>query len=165
MRRWDADGMADEGDDTPLDYSVLSPDKEQGKELGRSSAVQDINPESFGIRTRNNEVIPKDLDDEVYSILRKANAMEMEGEKASTGLVGSSLSAISGLFKNVVGGKVLTKADLAKPMRGMEEHLLNKNVAKEATVRLCEGVERELIGKKTGSFESESHAKFTSDAC
>ena len=40
-------------------------------------------------------------------------------------------------------------------MRGMEEHLLKKNVAREAAVRLCEGVERELVGAKTGSFESE----------
>ncbi|KAG8528751.1 uncharacterized protein KY384_006438 [Bacidia gigantensis] len=50
-------------------------------------------------------------------------------------------------------GKVLTKADLEKPMRGMEEHLLKKNVAREAAVRLCESVERELIGVRTGNFE------------
>lgn len=48
----------------------------------------------------------------------------------------------------------LTKSDLDKPMKAMEEHLLSKNVAREAAVRLCEGVERELIGVKTASFES-----------
>jgi signal recognition particle receptor subunit alpha len=48
----------------------------------------------------------------------------------------------------------LTKADLDKAMKGMEYHLLKKNVAREAAVRLCEGVERELIGVKTGNFES-----------
>jgi signal recognition particle receptor subunit alpha len=68
--------------------------------------------------------------------------------------VGSSLSAIGGLFRNVVGGKTLTKEDLDKAMKGMEDHLLRKNVAREAAIRLCEGVERELIGVKTGNFES-----------
>ena len=42
----------------------------------------------------------------------------------------------------------------------MEEHLLKKNVAREAAVRLCEGVERELIGVKTASFESKLTASF-----
>jgi signal recognition particle receptor subunit alpha len=37
----------------------------------------------------------------------------------------------------------------------MEDHLLRKNVAREADFRLCEGVERELIGVKTGNFESQ----------
>jgi signal recognition particle GTPase len=64
------------------------------------------------------------------------------------------MSAIGGLFRNVVGGKTLTKEDLDKAMKGMEDHLLRKNVAREAAIRLCEGVERELIGVKTGNFES-----------
>ena len=34
----------------------------------------------------------------------------------------------------------------------MEDHLLNKNVAREAAVRLCESVERDLIGLKTSNF-------------
>jgi signal recognition particle receptor subunit alpha len=45
-------------------------------------------------------------------------------------------------------------------MKGMEEHLLKKNVAREAAVRLCEGVEKELVGVKTGSFESASSYPF-----
>ena len=36
----------------------------------------------------------------------------------------------------------------------MEDHLLKKNVAREAAVRLCEGVKQELVGKKTGNFQS-----------
>jgi signal recognition particle receptor subunit alpha len=70
------------------------------------------------------------------------------------------LSAIGGLFRNVVGGKTLTKEDLDKAMKGMEDHLLRKNVAREAAIRLCEGVERELIGVKTGNFESRCGCTF-----
>ena len=154
MRRWDADGLADEDDGVTLDYSANSTG-EAGPDDGLGSGViEDINPETFGTRTGKGQFILKDLDNEVHSILHEANAKKSQGTSTSGGVVGSSLNAISGLFRNVVGGKVLTKEDLDKPMKGMEEHLLKKNVAREAAVRLCEGVERELIGVKTGSFES-----------
>ena len=96
----------------------------------------------------------KDFDNEVHSILEDANHRKLNDATEAGTFVGSSFSAITGLFRNVVGGKYLTKADLEKPMKGMEEHLLKKNVAREAAVRLCAGVERDLIGVKTGSFSS-----------
>jgi signal recognition particle receptor subunit alpha len=151
-RKWDHDGMPDEDGGAILDYSVTSPGGDD-QELGVPD-VEDINPDSFGTRSGKDFVL-KDLDDKVHSILQNAGASKaIQTTDSKTGVVNSGLSAISGLFKNIVGGKVLTKADLEKPMKGMEEHLLNKNVAREAAVRLCEGVERELIGVKTGSFES-----------
>lgn len=159
MRKWNAEGMADEDDETPLDYSAASPGGDGGTDpdyMSRGGAVEAINPESFGTRTGKGQFVLKDLEDEVHSILQGADAKAAKGRSSSSGVVGSSLGAISGLFRNIVGGKVLTKEDLDKPMKGMEEHLLKKNVAREAAVRLCEGVERELIGVKTGSFESAS---------
>jgi len=36
----------------------------------------------------------------------------------------------------------------------MEEHLLKKNVAREAAVRLCDSVEQSLLGTKTSNFTS-----------
>ena len=158
LRRWDADGLADEDDGVTLDYSGTSGDINGGDGFdgdASSGAIENINPESFGTRTSKGQFVLKDLDSKVHSILQGANARKLQAPTSSGGIVGSSLSAISGLFRNVVGGKVLTKEDLDKPMRGMEEHLLKKNVAREAAVRLCEGVERELVGVKTGSFESE----------
>lgn len=153
LRRWDADGMADEADGVILDYSAspqngLTPDgKNSGPRMEAGRA------ESSGTRTSKGQYVLKDLDTEVHSILG-ANETKSQSTAIARGVVGTSLGAISGLFRNVIGGKVLTKADLDKPMKGMEEHLLKKNVAREAAVRLCEGVERELIGVKTGSFES-----------
>jgi len=97
----------------------------------------------------------KDLDDQVNSILASANAKKADtAANTSTGFVGSSLSAVGGLFRNIVGGKTLTKEDLVKPLKEMEDHLLRKNVAREAAIRVCEGMERELIGARTDSFES-----------
>ena len=152
QRKWDADGLADEEDDVTLDYSII-PDT--GADSSRETATEHIDAESFGTRTGKGQFILKDLEHEVNSILKDACLKKADATAPTGGVVGSGLNAISGLFRNMVGGKVLTKADLEKPMKGMQEHLLNKNVAQEATVRLCEGVEKELIGVKTGSFESE----------
>jgi len=156
-RKWDADGLADEEDDVQLDYSVINLPSDSEAEAGaRRGAVEEVDASTWGSNTKGKFVL-RDLGDEVQSILADADAKKNAASKSSepaSGLVGSSLSAIGGLFRNVVGGKVLTKQDLDKAMKGMEEHLLKKNVAREAAVRLCEGVEKELVGVKTGSFES-----------
>ncbi|KAI9751538.1 MAG: hypothetical protein M1835_001200, partial [Candelina submexicana] len=154
-RRWGADGLADEDDEVPLDYSapangVAAEEVDDGSRLG---TVEAVSQESWGTKTGKGEFVLKDLDEEVHSILSTTDAKKVKSS-TSPGLVGSSLGAIGGLFRNIVGGKILTKEDLDKAMKGMEEHLLRKNVAREAAVRLCEGVERELLGVKTGSFET-----------
>ena len=156
-RKWDADGFADEEDDVQLDYSskgnALTSDSEV--EGARSTGIDSVDATSWGTTTSKGQFVLKDLDDEVHSILKSAEAKNSVSESEPRGgLVGSSLSTISGLFRNVIGGKTLTKADLEKAMKGMEDHLLRKNVAREAAIRLCEGVEKELVGVKTGSFES-----------
>lgn len=155
-RKWDAEGLADEEDDVRLDYSAPNQASDSDADAGsRPGAVEEVDASTWGSKTKGKFVL-KDLGDEVHSILADADAKKNAAVRAesSSGLVGSSLGAIGGLFRNVIGGKTLTKQDLEKPMKGMEEHLLKKNVAREAAVRLCEGVERELIGVKTGSFES-----------
>ncbi|KAM0333528.1 hypothetical protein ACHAQA_002193 [Verticillium albo-atrum] len=157
-RKWDDDGMADEDDGVQLDYSTAAKSNNSDSDAeptARSTAVEQIESSTWGSTTSKGQFVLKDLDDEVHSILASAQS-KTNAEKAApaSGLLGSSLNTISGLFRNVVGGKTLTKEDLDKAMKGMEEHLLKKNVAREAAVRLCEGVEKELIGVKTGNFES-----------
>ncbi|KAL4945133.1 hypothetical protein BDV06DRAFT_185694 [Aspergillus oleicola] len=148
LRVWDADGLADEDDGTVLDYSAPA-----GDEDGTAPAVEAVSQDSWGRRTGKGQFVLKDLGDEVHSILENA-----DNEKAKTsaplGLFGTGFGAVSGLLRNIVGGKVLTDADLEKPLKAMEDHLLKKNVAREAAVRLCDGVKQELVGKKTGNFQS-----------
>lgn len=150
-RKWDDDGMPIEEDDSlKLDYSGGANDVA----VGRSSALEEVDSSTWGSKTKGKFVL-RDLGDEVHAILAEAESKKPASKsEPSGGLVGSGLSAISGLFRNVVGGKMLTKEDLEKPMKGMEEHLLRKNVAREAAVRLCDSVEKELIGVTTGNFES-----------
>ena len=152
--------MADEDSDTQLDYSAAAngttSDQDASERIG---VVEVVDQATWGSKTGKGQFVLKDLDDQVNSILASADSRKEDLAAASTGIVGSSLSAIGGLFRNVVGGKILTKEDLDKAMKGMEDHLLRKNVAREAAVRLCEGVEREIIGVKTGSFESKCIAQ------
>jgi signal recognition particle receptor subunit alpha len=150
-RVWGADGLADEDDGKTLDYSVSN---------GNDSevAMGDLDEESnaselMGSRTKQGQFLLRDIDDKVTNILKGAQA-EKEEKSAATDAAGGALGTISGYFRNLVGGKTLTKQDLEKPLKAMEDHLVNKNVAREAAVRLCEGVEAEMIGKKTGTFEN-----------
>lgn len=158
-RKWDADGFADEEDDTlQLDYSAtqntLTSDSE-AEATARSTAIEGVDSSTWGTTTSKGQFVLKDLGDEVHSILKAAEQKNTASDAGTTGsLVGLGLNTISSLFRNVVGGKTLTKADLEKTMAGMEDHLLRKNVAREAALRLCAGVEKELIGVKTDSFES-----------
>ncbi|KAI9934020.1 hypothetical protein ASPWEDRAFT_105976 [Aspergillus wentii DTO 134E9] len=148
MRRWDADGLADEDDGEILDYSAPN----DGTEVA-APEVEAVAQDTWGRKTGKGQFVLRDLGDEVHSILDNADK-EKAKSGASTGMVGSGFSAIGGLLRNIVGGKVLTEADLEKPLKAMEDHLLKKNVAREAAVRLCEGVQRELVGKKTANFQS-----------
>lgn len=160
-RKWDADGLADEDSDTPLDYSAPANGATSGEDEAkeRPGAMEEVDQETWGSKTGKGQFVLKDLDDKVHSILASADAKKPDPAAAPSGLLGTGISAIGGLFRNVVGGKTLTKEDLDKAMKGMEDHLLRKNVAREAAVRLCEGVERELIGVKTGNFESKAPIK------
>ncbi|KAF4459150.1 fused signal recognition particle receptor [Fusarium albosuccineum] len=155
-RKWDADGFADEEDDVQLDYSAKAhaTSDSEVEATGRSTAVDEIDSNTWGSRSKGKFVL-KDLGDEVHEILASEAEKAADAKSQSkSGLFGTGVNAISGLFRNVVGGKTLTKEDLDKAMKGMEEHLLKKNVAREAAIRLCEGVEKELVGVKTGNFES-----------
>jgi signal recognition particle receptor subunit alpha len=156
-RKWDADGFADEDDpDVQLDYSANPTSDAEADAVGRSSALDAVDASTWGTSTKGKFVL-RDLGDEVHSMLASAEAEKAAAAAksgAKSGLLGTGVNAISGMFRNVVGGKTLTKEDLDKAMKGMEEHLLRKNVAREAAVRLCEGVEKELVGVRTGNFES-----------
>ena len=61
---------------------------------------------------------------------------------------GSSLKGMLGQ----VSGKVLTDADLERPLKDMEKMLTSKNVATEIAEEICNRVRIKLVGKKMASF-------------
>jgi len=150
-RVWDADGMAAEDDGAVLDYSNVG---DADATNGTQPSMESIAQESWGTKNKQGQFVLKDLDDEVSKILKESGSKTTEDGTPTSGAFGM----ISGYFRNMVGGKTLTKEDLEKPLKAMEEHLIKKNVAREAAIRLCEGVEAEMLGKKTAAFESTDKA-------
>lgn len=152
-RRWDDNGyMEDDDDDAVLDYSAPIAEGSDSDVLGTAPAP--VTDASWSKRTGKGEVVLKDLDDEMDAILSSAATKQATATTSTNGIVTSGIGAISGLFRNVVGGKTLVKEDLVKPLKGMEDHLVKKNVAREAAVRLCDAVSADLLGSKTASFQS-----------
>lgn len=64
-------------------------------------------------------------------------------------------TASSGWFdyftKQLTGEKTITDELLRPVLDSMEDHLVNKNVAKDISSSLCQSVSKELLGKKTGT--------------
>ena len=149
-RVWGPDGLAGEDDGAALDYSAAGDDTDHD-DGARSPPAEAISQESWGTKNKKGQFVLKDLDDEMNSILEDG---KQEPANGAAGFGTSRFGAISGYFRNIVGGKTMTKQDLDKPLKAMEEHLINKNVARDAAVRLCEGIETEMIGRKTAAFES-----------
>ncbi|KAK5725827.1 hypothetical protein LTR15_004017 [Elasticomyces elasticus] len=154
-RRWDVDGSAIEGDDDGvLDYSA--PATPGLDTTDRQLDVENVDAAQMGSRTGKGQFVLKDLDDEVDAILAssKAPSTTTASSDPATGLLTTATSRLTGLFRNVVGGKTLTKADLQQPLQLMQTHLLEKNVAREAAERLCQSVETDLLDHKTAGFTS-----------
>ncbi|KAK4548168.1 hypothetical protein LTR36_010037 [Oleoguttula mirabilis] len=152
-RRWDADGFAVEGEDEVLDYSAAADSQQEQGE--REVDVEDVNASQMGSRTGKGQFVLKDLDDEVDAILASSKQqVKPDSTEGDAGLLGSATSRLTGLFRNVVGGKTLTKQDLIQPLQQMQNHLLEKNVAREAAARLCASVEADLLNQRTANFTS-----------
>lgn len=121
----------------------------------RELDIDEVKAEDMGSRTGKGQFVLKDLDDEVEAILaNQKSTLSTTETNESSGLLGSASTRISGLFRNVVGGKTLTKEDLKQPLQTMLNHLLEKNVAREAADRLCSSVETDLLDQTTASFTS-----------
>ena len=55
-------------------------------------------------------------------------------------------------FKNLTGGKTITRPAMDPALDKMKEHLITKNVAVEIAEKLCGSVATKLDGKVVGSF-------------
>ena len=149
-RKWTAEGLADEDDNVTLDYSTQDGQTSDG--VNGAATVAEMAPtDTWGSKTKGGQFVLKDLDDEINNILQTD---DVNADRSSEGGTKSAFGTISGYFRNIVGGKTLTKEDLDQSLKAMESHLIEKNVAREAALRICQDVEAEMVGKRTGTFES-----------
>lgn len=181
MRKW-GDSSFTESDMAALDFSAPPPTSEPSSTSGSSSPaltasqIADlVSKDAMGSRTKdglydvadlNGGVVEGGEEDEEDKMIeraleksrlrKEAEARGEEVEKEGEGLSGGAAGGMSGWFSRLTGGKVLTKADLKPVLEAMEKHLMSKNVAKGIAEKMCEGVEKALVGRKLGGFGSES---------
>lgn len=61
-------------------------------------------------------------------------------------------SALTGLFKSIIGEKTLTEEVVKPVLEAFELHLINKNVAAHIAKDLTQAVGKKLVGTKCGNF-------------
>lgn len=126
-------GEEDDDDDDDVDAMI---NRALAKSRIKTAAAAASKNTAFSRRPMANDIGSDDLDE-------AGNKSKKEG-------------TMSGWFTRLTGGKVLSKEDLAPVLEAMEKHLMGKNVAKDIAEKMCEGVEKALVGRKLGSFSSES---------
>lgn len=149
LRTWTVDGLADEDDGRNLDYSSPSGTADERNDSVVAPGETSNSNAQMGICNKHGQFILKDLDDEVDTVLSQGG-LNTDGNRAAR----TGFGTIGTLFKNLAGGKVLSTADLETPLKGMEDQLLRKNVAREAALRLCDSVRQALMGTKISTFQS-----------
>ena len=116
-----------------------------------------VDEASLGTRNKDGLYEVRDLefanaqtaDDAIAQVLGAGSDKEDKPTQGSLGTLGS-------LFARFTGSRVLSEDDLNPVLEGMKQHLMKKNVAKDISEKVCEGVGESLIGKKVGGFQSES---------
>lgn len=152
QRKW-GDEPPTEVDMASLDFSSEKSDSGNAQPGPHDLRVL-IDQSSLGRRTVDGLYEVKDWEfskrQEVNDMINSALRPTVDKEVAppeSSGVLGS-------LFARLTGSKVLTPQDLKPVLEGMKQHLMKKNVAKEISDKVCEGVGESLVGKKIGGFQS-----------
>lgn len=141
-----------------LDYSEDKPGVTQDSGNGTASldVAALVDKTSLGTRRKDGLYEVRDWeftagDDTSDFVSRTLAAQQQAQEKQKSN---GSLGSLGSLFARLTGSKVLTENDLKPVLDGMKQHLMKKNVAKEISEKICEGVGEGLVGKKVGGFQS-----------
>ncbi|KAG5653262.1 hypothetical protein H0H81_001422 [Sphagnurus paluster] len=152
QRKW-GDEPVTESDMASLDFS-LDKDGASNANVGSHDLQALVDQASLGTRTRDGlyEVKDWEFSKDVETDKFIANALQ------PTAATPSSLGTLGTLFARLTGSKVLSEQDLKPVLEGMKQHLMKKNVAKEISEKVCEGVGESLVGKKVGGFQTTNAA-------
>lgn len=159
MRKWDGSRSVSAQQVAALDFSgATEKEAEDGADLDSW-----IDEKSMGTKRSDGvyeiaDILEEDEDDEDDD---EEDDDDEDGNAAATAKsagflsrIGSASSSGASFFSRLTGAKTLTKEDLAPALSAMASHLQSKNVAADVAQRLCDSVERNLVGKNLGSFGS-----------
>ncbi|KAK9447384.1 SRP54-type protein [Limtongia smithiae] len=154
LRKWDFDGTAREADSDEDGVLDFSSDKPPSAKTAKSTQ-QELEDEkaavkNWGAKNKSGDFILKELSNEINTILATSANKSPKPATATS----SALSSGFDYFKKIMGSKALNEQDLDKALVGMKDHLMKKNVAPEVAQYLCDVVSKNLVGTKTGSWNS-----------
>lgn len=156
MRKWDGSRSVSAQQVAALDFSgAAEKDAVDGADLDSW-----IDEKSMGIKRSDGvyEIADvfeaEDSDEEEDADAEDGDGVAGGGKSGFLSRIGSASSSGASFFSRLTGAKTLTKEDLAPALSAMASHLQSKNVAADVAQRLCDSVERNLVGKNLGSFGS-----------
>lgn len=172
MRKW-GDSQVSAGDMAALDYSTPAPETPNGQ--GTPIDVEAlVSRDAMGQRSKDGQyevadwdfrggkrAAVEDLPSEEEILARGTSKLTIDDKEDKEEVAGSSWS---GIFSRLTGSKVLSKQDLQPVLAEMEKHLMDKNVAKDISEKMCDAVGAALVGKKLGGLSSESQPRIRCSA-
>lgn len=171
MRTWDDSVPVDDDEAANLDYS--SPPDASGAAGAIVDVTHLVDESSRGVRGKDGLYDLKDLDlgapddvdddddhaEEDDIIARAINGISIGRSTTTTSKTEpavtskSRFGSLSSLFARVTGSsRTLTKEDLEPVLSGMKDHLMQKNVAQEIAIKICEGIGESLVGKRVTGY-------------
>ncbi|TFK29772.1 signal recognition particle binding protein [Coprinopsis marcescibilis] len=148
QRKW-GDEVPTEGDMASLDFSTDKTTESNG-DIGSHDLQALVDAASLGTRTQDGMYEVKDWEFSSDKATADAIANALKPVDKSTASSSGSMGTIGSLFARLTGSKVLTEEDLKPVLEGMKQHLMKKNVARDISEKVCEGVGETLVGKKIG---------------
>ena len=158
MRKWgDSQQSVTAEDMASLDYSTPPP-TDSTTDVPVVDTDSLVSADAMGVRTSNGyEVADWDYRREELptedEILARATSKLDLNSTTEEGEVGGRWG---NMFSRLTGKKTLTNEDLKPVLAEMERNLMDKNVAKDISEKLCESVGAALVGKKLGGLTSTS---------
>jgi signal recognition particle receptor subunit alpha len=169
MRKW-GDSSVTAEDMASLDYSTPPPDNTDGSGPGTPIPVDTdslVSADAMGVRTANGYEVAdwdyrrEELPTEDEILAKGAKRLNISstagGASEEEGVEGGT--RWTNMFSRLAGKKTISAEDLKPVLADMERNLMDKNVAKDISEKLCESVGAALVGKKLGGLTSESTMK------
>jgi signal recognition particle receptor subunit alpha len=169
MRTWDESVTIDSEEAASLDYSAH-------KDAGDTNAPdlsQLVDERSRGARGDSGMYALKDVDmgvrgvgegqGEEDDIIAQAINKTSIGQAADSPATAdpsqpakSRFGTLASLFSRITGSsRTLTKEELEPVLTGMQEHLMQKNVAQEIAAKICGSIGESLEGKQVSGYRGE----------
>jgi signal recognition particle receptor subunit alpha len=158
MRKWgDSQQSVTAEDMASLDYSTPPPtDSSTDAPVVDTDSL--VSADAMGVRTSNGYEVAdwdyrrEELPTEDEILARATSKLDLNSNTEEEEVGGRW----GNMFSRLTGKKTLTNEDLKPVLAEMERNLMDKNVAKDISEKLCESVGAALVGKKLGGLTSTS---------